>query len=93
RLEAAQVFDDAGRAELAEKERAEDRILSGYLPPRLGDDEVAELVDASIAQVREQLDEEPGMRQMGQVMKVATERAAGRADGSRISSAVKSRLS
>lgn len=93
RLEAAQVFDDAGRAELAEKERAEDRILSDYLPRQLGDDEVAELVDASIAQVREQLGEEPGMRQMGQVMKVATERAAGRADGSRISSAVKSRLS
>ncbi|MDN5760580.1 MAG: GatB/YqeY domain-containing protein, partial [Tomitella sp.] len=37
RLEAAQVFDDAGRAELADKERAEEQILADYLPRQLGD--------------------------------------------------------
>jgi len=92
RLEAAQVFDDAGRAELAQKERAEEEVLSGYLPKQLDDDEVSELVDAAIAEVRGQSGDEPGMRQMGQVMKAATARAAGRADGSRLSAVVKARL-
>lgn len=92
RLEAAQVFDDAGRAELAQKERAEEEVLSAYLPKQLDDDEVSELVDAAIAEVRGQSGDEPGMRQMGQVMKAATARAAGRADGSRLSAVVKARL-
>lgn len=92
RLEAAQVFDDAGRSELAQKERAEEEILSGYLPEQLSDDEVSALVDGAIAEVREQAGEDPGMRQMGQVMKAATARAAGRADGARLSAVVKSRL-
>ncbi|QDQ96438.1 GatB/YqeY domain-containing protein [Tomitella fengzijianii] len=92
RLEAAQVFDDADRAELAQKERAEEEILAAYLPQQLDDDELAQVADAAIAEVREQLGEQPGMRQMGQVMKAATARAAGRADGSRLSGAVRSRL-
>ncbi|WP_182359028.1 GatB/YqeY domain-containing protein [Tomitella gaofuii] len=92
RLEAAQVFDDAGRAELARKERAEEEILAAYLPRQLDDDELGRVVDEAVAEVREQLGAEPGMRQMGQIMKAATARAAGRADGSRLSSVVKSRL-
>lgn len=92
RLESAGVYDDAGRAELADKERAEERILAEYLPAQLDDAELAELVEAAIGQVRDELGEEPGMRQMGQVMKVATARADGRADGKRLSAAVKSRL-
>jgi uncharacterized protein YqeY len=42
--------------------------------------------------VAEEIGERPSMRQMGQVMKAATAIAAGKADGSRISAAVKSRL-
>ena len=92
RLESAQVYADAGRTELADKERVEERILAEYLPAQLDDAELAELVDAAIEQVRADTGEEPGMRQMGKVMQVATARADGRADGKRLSSAVKSRL-
>ena len=46
----------------------------------------------AMAQVAEELGERPGMKQMGMVMKAATALAAGKADGSRLSKAVKDRL-
>jgi uncharacterized protein len=92
RNEAAVVYEQAGRGELAANERAENEIIDEYLPTPLTDAEVADLVDTAIAQVAEQNGERPGMRQMGQVMKIATTLADGRADGSRISAAVKARL-
>ncbi|MGF6888484.1 uncharacterized protein YqeY [Nocardia sp. GAS34] len=92
RNEAAVVYEQAGRGELAANERAENEIIDEYLPTPLTDAEVADLVDTAIAQVAEQNGERPGMRQMGQVMKIATTLAHGRADGSRISAAVKARL-
>lgn len=92
RNEAAVVYEQAGRGELAANERAEEQIIDEYLPSQLTEAEVADLVDTAIAQVAEQLGERPGMRQMGQVMKAATGLAQGRADGTRISAAVKSRL-
>ena len=54
--------------------------------------EVADVVDTAIAQVAEEIGERPSVRQMGLVMKAATAIAAGKADGSRLSSAVKDRL-
>jgi uncharacterized protein YqeY len=92
RNESAVIYEQAGRGELAATERAENEIIDEYLPTPLTDAEVADLVDTAIAQVAEQNGERPGMRQMGQVMKIATALADGRADGSRISGAVKSRL-
>ncbi|GAB3210917.1 GatB/YqeY domain-containing protein [Nocardia tengchongensis] len=92
RNEAAVVYEQAGRGELAANERAEESIIEEYLPTQLTEAEVAEVADTAIAQVAEQLGERPGMRQMGQVMKAATVLAAGRADGTRISAAVKARL-
>ncbi|MFE4458620.1 GatB/YqeY domain-containing protein [Nocardia tengchongensis] len=92
RNEAAVVYEQAGRGELAANERAEESIIEEYLPTQLTEAEVAEVADTAIAQVAEQLGERPGMRQMGQVMKAATALAAGRADGTRISAAVKARL-
>ncbi|ATL65267.1 GatB/YqeY domain-containing protein [Nocardia terpenica] len=92
RNEAAVVFEQAGRGELAANERAEEEIIDEYLPTPLTDAEVADLADTAIAQVAQDLGERPGMRQMGQVMKIATALAAGRADGSRVSAAVKARL-
>jgi uncharacterized protein len=53
---------------------------------------VADVADTAIAQVAEQLGERPGMKQMGLVMKAATALAAGKADGARLSAAVKDRL-
>ncbi|MFE2956821.1 GatB/YqeY domain-containing protein [Nocardia tengchongensis] len=92
RNEAAVVYEQAGRGELAANERAEESIIEEYLPTQLTEAEVADIADTAIAQVAEQLGERPGMRQMGQVMKAATALAAGRADGTRISAAVKARL-
>jgi hypothetical protein len=48
RREAAEAFDGAGRAELADKERAEGMVLDEYLPAQLSDDELADLVRAAI---------------------------------------------
>ncbi|QBJ96969.1 GatB/YqeY domain-containing protein [Rhodococcus sp. ABRD24] len=92
RGEAAEVYTEAGRGELAAKERAEAQIIDAYLPTPLTDAELADVADTAIAQVAEELGERPGPRQMGQVMKAATALAAGKADGSRVSKAVKDRL-
>lgn len=92
RHEAAEVYTQAGRGELAANEHAEAHIIDEYLPTQLTEAEVADLADTAIAQVAEELGERPGMRQMGQVMKIATALAEGKADGSRISAAVKARL-
>lgn len=92
RGEAAQLFDDAGRPELAEKERAEAEVIAAYLPAPLDDAALATLVDEAFAEVQAQTGEAPGMRQMGQVMKAATERAQGGADGARISAIVRAKL-
>ncbi|AUN42425.1 Uncharacterized conserved protein (plasmid) [Tsukamurella tyrosinosolvens] len=92
RGEAAEIFEANGRDELAAKERAEAEVMSRYLPKQLGDDELNALVDAAIAEVTAELGEAPTVRQMGQVMKVANAKAAGAADGKRLSSAVKAKL-
>ncbi len=92
RNEAAEVYAQAGRGELAANEHAEARIIDEYLPTQLTEAEVADIADTAIAQIAEQTGQRPGMRQMGQVMKIATALAEGKADGARISAAVKARL-
>ncbi|MBN3510943.1 GatB/YqeY domain-containing protein [Mycolicibacterium nivoides] len=92
RGEAAEIYTQNGRGELAANEHAEARVIDEYLPTPLTDAELADVADTAIAQVAEQIGERPGMRQMGQVMKAATAIAAGKADGARLSAAVKARL-
>lgn len=92
RGEAAEIYTQNGRGELAAEEHAEARIIDDYLPTPLSDAEVADVVDTAIAQVAEDLGERPSMKQMGQVMKAATEIAGGKADGARLSAAVRDRL-
>jgi len=87
RREAAEAFGSAGRAELAERERAEGTVLERYLPTQLSDAEVADLVAAAIAETGAS-----GMQQMGAVMRVAQQKAAGRADGKRLSTEVRRQL-
>ena len=88
RREAAEAFGAAGRAEQAAAERAEGDVLAHYLPVQLGDDELAALVSAAIAETGV-----TGMQSMGQVMKTLTPRVAGRADGARVAAEVRRRLS
>ncbi|HEV7422313.1 MAG TPA: GatB/YqeY domain-containing protein [Mycobacterium sp.] len=92
RGEAAQIYITNGRGELAATERAEASVIEDYLPTQLNEDELANVVNTAIAQVAEELGHRPGSKQMGQVMRAATAIAAGKADGSRISAAVKDRL-
>ena len=92
RTEAAGIYTQNGRGELAAEEHAEGRIIDEYLPTPLTDAEVADVVDTALAQVAEEIGERPSVRQMGLVMKAATAIAAGKADGARLSAAVKDRL-
>ncbi|MFC8179396.1 MULTISPECIES: GatB/YqeY domain-containing protein [Nocardiaceae] len=92
RGESAEIYTENGRGELAANERAEAQIIDEYLPTPLTDAELADVADTAIAQVAEEIGERPAMKQMGQVMKVASALAAGKADGSRVSKAVKDRL-
>ena len=92
RGEAAEIYTQNGRGELAATEHAEARVIDEYLPTPLTDAEVADVADTAIAQVAEEIGERPSVKQMGQVMKAATVIAAGKADGARLAAAVKDRL-
>lgn len=92
RTEAAEIYTQNGRGELAAEEHAEGRIIEDYLPTPLTDAEVADVIDTAIAQVAEEIGERPSVKQMGLVMKAATAIAAGKADGARLSAAAKERL-
>jgi hypothetical protein len=87
RREAAEAFDAAGRAELADKERAEGEVLATYLPQQLGDEEIAAVVRDAIASSGAS-----GPQAMGQVMKVVTPQVAGRAEGGRVAAEVRRQL-
>jgi len=92
RREAAEAFAAAGRDELASRERAEGEVLAHYLPAQLSDDEVAAAVAEAINDVAGQIGKPPGLGQLGLVMKAAMARAAGRAEGRRVSTAVMAAL-
>jgi uncharacterized protein YqeY len=87
RLEAAEAYGEAGRTEQASTENFEAELIEGYLPQQLSDQELAELVDAAVAETgaNEQ-------KQMGQVMGALMPKLGGRADGKRVSAAVRERL-
>ncbi len=93
RTESAEAFAAAGREELAAQERAEGEVLARYLPTQLTDDELAAIARSAVDETAAELGEQPGPRQMGQVMKRANTAAAGRADGGRVAAAVKALLS
>ncbi len=92
RGEAAQIYVTNGRGELAANERAEAAVIEEYLPSPLSEDEIANVVNTAIAQVAEEIGERPHQKHLGQVMKAATAIAAGKADGARLSAAVRARL-
>jgi uncharacterized protein YqeY len=87
RLDAAAAYEDAGREELAGKERSEAELIGGYLPAELSDDELRAIVAQA---VQETGSSSPG--DMGKVMKQAMAAAGGRADGARVSALVRAEL-
>jgi len=87
RVEAAEAYENAGRAEQAAAERFEAELIEGYLPQQLSDEELGQIVAAAI--------DETGateQRQMGQVMSAVMPKVGGRADGKRVSAAVREKL-
>jgi uncharacterized protein len=87
RREAATAFADAGRDALATKERAEEDVLSGYLPSQLSDEELRELVAGALA-----AGNFSGKQSMGPAMKAAQAAVAGKAEGGRVAAEVRRQL-
>jgi uncharacterized protein len=87
RLEAADAYGEADRTEQASAERFEAELIEAYLPTQLADEELSALVDAAIAETGA-----TEQKQMGQVMSALMPKVAGRADGKRVSAAVRGRL-
>lgn len=91
RRETAKIYTDAGEAERAAAEVAEAEVIEAYLPRALTAEEVEAIVDETIAGLRAG-GVEPGLRQLGAVMKPVTAKVAGRFDGKAVSELVRSRL-
>ena len=89
RREAAEAFDEAGRSESAEKERAEAAVIADYLPEQLSDDEIRGLVASVVAQLGVAGD---GMKAMGRVMGALQPQVKGRADGGAVAAEVRRQL-
>ena len=88
RRDSVEQYEKAGRAELAEKERAEIAVIEEYLPRAASREEIEEAVAAAVAETGA-----TSMKEMGAVMKAAQARLAGRnADGRAVSEAVKRKL-
>ena len=87
RLEAAEAYHEAGRTEQTAAENFEAELIEGYLPQQLSDEELEELVDSAVAETGA-----TEQRQMGQVMSALMPKVGGRADGKRVSAAVREKL-
>lgn len=88
RQESARVYEDGGRLELAEKERAEISFIEEFLPKQLSDDEIASAIDAAIAEVGA-----AGLRDMGKVMGALKSKFTGQMDFGAVGPMVKNKLS
>ncbi|WP_148612304.1 GatB/YqeY domain-containing protein [Nocardioides rubriscoriae] len=89
RREAATAFEEGGRAESADKERAEAEVIARYLPEQLTADEIARIVTAAVEQTGAAGE---GMRAMGKVMGVVQPQVKGRADGGAVAAEVRRQL-
>ncbi len=87
RKESAEVYEEQGREDLAEKEREELAVIEEFLPKQLSEAELKAELEKIIAQVGASSPQD-----MGKVMGVATKALAGKADGKAISQMVKSLL-
>jgi uncharacterized protein YqeY len=87
RREAATAFADAGRDEQAAKERAEEEVLSRYLPAQLSDEELRDLIAGALSAAGLR-----GASSMGPAMKAAQAAVAGRAEGGRVAAEVRRQL-
>ena len=87
RKESAEMFTNAGRAELAADEMAQCKVIEQYLPAMLSEEELTVMLREIIAQVGA-----TGPQDMGKVMGVATKQLAGKAEGKAINLKVRELL-
>jgi uncharacterized protein YqeY len=87
RAEAIELYRKGGRAELAEKEDAELKVLQRLLPEPLSEDEVRDLIKASIEEVGAK-----NVQDLGKVMKQIMPKVSGRTDGKRVNELAKELL-
>ncbi len=87
RREAAEAFAGAGRAEQAERERAEEGVIATYLPAQLADADLAAIVADVVTSTGAS-----GMKDMGKVMGAVQGEVAGRAEGGRVAAEVRRQL-
>lgn len=87
RRESIAAFEQGGRADLADKEKAEIQILAAYLPEQLSEAEVDALIQSAIAETGA-----ASMKDMGKVMGAVKAKAAGRADMGAVSARIKAAL-
>ena len=88
RREAAQMYSDNGRPELAAKEEAELAVLQQYLPAQLSEDEIRSIVSGVIAEVGA-----TSLKDLGKVMPQVMARTKGAADGKVVNQLVREQLS
>ena len=87
RLEAAEAYRDGGRPDAAEAEEREAEVIASYLPEQLSDEELRRIVGDAVAESGASSPQE-----MGRVMALVMPNVKGRADGKRVSAAVKEML-
>jgi uncharacterized protein len=87
RLEAAEAYRDGGREELAAGEEREAEIIASYMPEQLSDEELGAIVGDALAESGAASPQE-----MGRVMSLVMPKVKGRADGKRVSAAVREKL-
>jgi len=88
RRESIAQFEQAGRKDLADVEKAELAVLGAYLPKQMDDAELDQAVAAAIAESGA-----AGVKDMGKVMALLKTRLAGKADMGKVSALVKAKLS
>ena len=88
RQEAATTYEEAGRLELAEQERAEILVIEEFLPTQLSEDEVASAVASAITEIGAE-----SLKDMGKVMGALKSKYAGQMDFGKASGLVKQQLS
>jgi uncharacterized protein YqeY len=87
RFEAAEAYRDGGRTDLAEAEEHEAELIAGYMPEQLSDEELNAIVGDAVAESGA-----TSPKEMGKVMALVMPQVKGRADGKRVSNAVKELL-
>jgi hypothetical protein len=88
RRDAIELYEKAGRQELANKEKGELKILTEFMPAEMGDNELEKIIDNAVSKTSA-----ASLGDLGKVMNLVMTETKGRADGKRVSNLVHQKLS